>query len=275
MSSIASHNIDDLESLLVTLQDTLGIIVPDEQRNSLLGKITPLLSIYKLDSLASLAESIQQNKPEIIKTVIYDVVSQIQMDWVLNSEIKEVLDDYIFSQLPDNANVLILGCGQGQAAYAIAMDLADFEHNSGDAKNIQFVASDVSATDVEYAQLGKYNKFQLAGLSEEHIKLYMLADAKSDELQVKDSIRQKMKFMQYDLLVDSPSFDQMDLIICLDVLAYFSVDVKLRILQQCSDLLKSGGILLTGNNQIFVPSISTLERVEHTSGIFYRKKVDV
>ena len=66
MSSIASHNIDDLESLLVTLQNTLGIIVPDEQRSILLGKIAPLLSIYKLDSFASLAESIEQNKPETI-----------------------------------------------------------------------------------------------------------------------------------------------------------------------------------------------------------------
>jgi chemotaxis methyl-accepting protein methylase len=272
MSSIASHHIDDLESLLVTLQNTLGIIVPDEQRSILLGKIAPLLSIYKLDSLASLAESIEQNKPETIKSVVFDVISQTQMGWVLNSEIKEVLNDYIFSQLPDKANVWILGCGQGQAAYTIAMDLADFEHNSGDAKNIQFIATDVSASDVEYAGLGKYNKLQMADLSEEHTRLYMSAEDKSDELQVKDSIRQKMKFMQYDLADDSPAFEQMDLIICLDVLAYFSVEVKLRILQQCSDLLKSGGILVTGNNQIFVPSISTLERVEHTSGIFYRQK---
>ena len=272
MSSIASHNIDDLEPLLVTLQNTLGIIVPDEQRSSLLEKITPLLSIHKLDSLASLAESIEQNKPETIRTVVFDVVSQTQMGWQLNSEIKEILDNYIFSQLADKANVWILGCGQGQAVYSIAMDLADFEHNSGDTKNIQFMATDVSATDVEYAELGKYNKLQMADLSKEHTRLYMSADVKSDELQVKDSIRQKIKFMQYDISGDSPAFEQMDLIICLDVLAYFSVDVKLRILQQCSDQLKSGGILLTGNNQIFVPSISTLERVEHTSGIFYRQK---
>ena len=175
MSSVASHNIDDLESLLVTLQNTLGIIVPDEQRSSLLGKITPLLSIYKLDSLASLAESIEQNKPETIRTVIFDVVSQTQMGWLLNNEIKEVLNDYVFSQLPDKANVWILGCGQGQAAYAIAMDLADFEHNSGDAKNIQFFASDVSAADVEYAEPGKYNKQQMTALSEEHTRLYMSA----------------------------------------------------------------------------------------------------
>ena len=272
MSSIASHNIDDLESLLVTLQNTLGIIVPDEQRSILLGKIAPLLSIYKLDSFASLAENIEQNKPETIRAVVFDIVSQTRMGWVLNSEIKEVLNNYIFSQLPDKANVWIIGCGQGQAAYAIAMDFAKFEHNSGDAKNIQFFATDVSASDVKHAELGKYNKLQMADLSEEHTRLYMSADDKSDELQVKDSIRQRMRFIQYDLLEGGPTFEPMDLIICLDVLAYFSVDVKLRILQECSDLLKSGGILLTGDNQIFVPSISTLERVEHTSGIFYRQK---
>jgi chemotaxis protein methyltransferase CheR len=272
MPSIASHDIDDLEILLVTLQDTLGIIVPDDQRYVLLKKITPLLSIYKLDSLASLAECIEKNKPETIKAIVFDVVSKAQMNWVLDSEVKEVLSNYIFAQLPNKANVWIVGCGQGQAAYSIAMDSADFEHNNGDDKAIQFIVTDVSATDVEYAELGRYSRLQTANLSEEHTRLYMSVDDKSDELQVKDSIRQKMKFMQYDLSDDTSSFEQMDLIICLDVLAYFSVDVKLRILQQCSDLLKSGGILLTGSSQIFVPSITTLERVEHTSGIFYRKK---
>jgi hypothetical protein len=45
MSSVVSHNFDDYESLLVMLQNVLGIVVTDEQRGSLLKRVESLLSV--------------------------------------------------------------------------------------------------------------------------------------------------------------------------------------------------------------------------------------
>jgi len=39
MSSAVSHEIDDYESLLVALQNVLGVVVPDEQRSNLVERI--------------------------------------------------------------------------------------------------------------------------------------------------------------------------------------------------------------------------------------------
>jgi chemotaxis protein methyltransferase CheR len=277
MSSAAPHNIDDYESLLVALQSVFGVVVPDGQRSQLVERIEPLLPIYKLDSLSSLAKSLQVNQADELKSNVLDVISQRQPGWVLSAEMKNVLHNYIIAQLPEKARVWIVGCGQGQLAYAVAMEIAEYEHKNGNAKNLQLFATDVSENDIKQAELAAYSKQQLVGLSEEFKKLYGAVNNKGDKWQVKDRIRQRVTFSQCDLTEDFQSFGKMDLIICPEVLVYFSNGVKAGVLQQFSALLKSGGIFLTGNNQASIPlallsSDHGLERVAHPAGVFYRQK---
>ncbi len=272
MPSAASYNIDDFESLLVTLQNTLGVVVPDEQRSNLIEKIEPLLSTYKLDSLSSLAESIQADQTDEIKSEVLDVISQSQSSWELSTEIKDVLHDYIFAQLPEKARLWIVGCEQGQLAYSVAMEVAKYEHESGKNKNLQLVATDVSHSNINYAELATYSKQQLSGLSDENNKLFVTLNDKGDYGQIKEKIRQQISFSQCDLTEDFQSLGPMDLIICPAVLVYFSNDIKAGILKQFSALLKSGGIFLTDNSQAIMSSGCGLERVEHPAGIFYRQK---
>lgn len=277
MPSAAPDEIDDYESLLVTLQNVLGVVVSDEQRSDLLERLKPLLLTYKLESFASLAESLQGDQADEIKSKALDVISQHQSGWHLNTETKNILHNYIFEQLPEKARLWIAGCGQGQLAYAVAMELAEYEHNSGKVKNLQLIATDVSGSDIIQAESAAYSKQQLAGLSDEYKKLYTSLNNKGDGWQIKDTIRQLVSFSQCDLTEDFQFPEQMDVIICPEALVYFSNGVKAGILQQFSAQLKQGGIFLTGNNQLIIPQAVMsqdcgLERVEHSAGVFYRQK---
>ena len=73
MQSATSHNIDDYESLLVALQNVLGVIVPDGQRSNFVERIEPLLSSYKLDSFSLFAEKLQSGNAEVCTNVL-DVI---------------------------------------------------------------------------------------------------------------------------------------------------------------------------------------------------------
>ena len=272
MSSNAPHNIDEFESLLVTLQNTFGLVVPDEQRNSLLGRMAPILSSYKLESFSLLADNLEDSRSKEIRSVVLDAVSKTQLAWSLSSEFKDILNNYIFSQLTNSARVWIIGCGQGQFAYAIAMEAAKYKYKNDSDIGLEFIATDVSATDIKQAESGVYSKQQITGLSEEYKKLFVSSMDQSDNVQVKEKIRQQISFSRCNLTEDFQSLGKMDLIICPEALAYFSNETKATIVQQCSDLLKSGGIFLTGNTHIFVPTDGSLERVEHSAGIFYRQK---
>lgn len=272
MSSTVSQNIDEVELLLLTLQNTLGVAVPNGQRSDLVERIKPLLLAHQLDSLTSLAESIQANHADELKSEVLHVISQCQSSWELSSEIKNVLNHYIFAQLSDKARVWIVGCEQGQLAYSVAMEVAKYEHETGKNKNIQLFATDVSQSNINYAERANYSKQQLNGLSEKNKQLFVTMNDKGDYGQIKEEVRQQISFSQCDLIEGFQLPEPMDLIICPTDLVYFSNDIKEGIVQQFSALLKSGGIFLTDNGQAMMSSGNGLERVDHPAGVFYRQK---
>lgn len=264
------YKIDDYEPLLVALQNVLGVVVPDDQRNNLAERIEPLLSNYKLDAFASLAEKMQSCEAGVRSDVL-DVISQCHLVWPLSAELKKVLHEYIFTQLPDKARIWVVGCGQGQPAYSVAMEAARYNHKTGESKNFQLVATDVSQDDINQARLATYSMSQLSTLSDEDKALFITLDNENGNGQVKDKIRQSISFSEMDLTEDVYPFGQMDLIICPEVLVYFSNGVKAGILQRLTNALKPGGIFVAGNNQN-IPVGQMMERVSHPAGIFYRQK---
>jgi len=270
MSSAVTHKIDDYESLLVALQNILGVVVPDEQRSHLVERIEPLLSAHKLSSLANLAEKLQSEDSDI-RTDVLDVITQRQSNWTISPEIKNVLHNYILGQLAENARIWVVGCGQGQLAYSIAMEIASFEQKTGEAKNFELVATDLLSVDIKYAERASYSSQQLITLNSEFKKLYVTMDSHDESGHVKKSISQSVRFSTCDLTSDIPDMGAMDLIICQEALVYFSNGVRAGIVQQFTESLKSGGILLSGHSQV-VPVGQGLERVVHPEGVFYRQK---
>jgi len=272
MPPAVSHKIDDYESLLLALQSVLGVVVPEAQRRCFVSRVEPLLVEYKLDSLASLAGSLRDNQAEDIRTSVLEVISHRHTDWALCPTLVNVLHKHVFARLPENAKIWLVGCGQGQLAYALAMEIAEYERKTTELKNLQLFASDITGGDIKQAELASYDAQQLSGLSEAFKQAYTAVNAAADSWNIKDKISRNIHFSQCDLTQDFQSIGEMDLIICPEVLVYYSNGVKAAILQQFSTLLKSDGIFLTSSNQAITPFTESFERIEHPAGAFYRRK---
>ncbi len=277
MSSVVSHEIDDYESLLVALQNVLGVVVPEAQRSCLVERIEPLLVDYQLDSLATLAQRLQsesaKNKAaDDVRTAVLQAISQRHSGWVFSSSVLHILNKYIFAQLPEAARIWIVGCGQGQLAYSVAMEIAEYENKNNVSKNFSIVATDSTQQDIQYAERSIYSAGQLSDLREAYKQRYTTVDADGGGWKVKDKIRQSVHFSQCDLTQDFQSMAAVDLIICPETLVYYSNGVKAGILKQFATLLNAGGILLLGSNQSIGSNTDDFERVEHSAGVFYRQK---
>jgi len=271
MSSSVSHTINDYESLLVALQNVLGVVVPEGHRSNLMERIAPVLSSNKIDTFVALAKKLQADEAGEIKSEVLDVISQRQTSWFLSPDMKKVLCGYVLAQLPGDARIWVVGCGQGQLAYALAMEVAEYSNRTDDAKKMQIVATDGSAENIKQAEAGIYTENQLNSLSAEYMKLYTTRTNNGENYQLKNRVRELVSFKQCDLTENFQSMGKMDLIICPDALVYFSSGIKKNILHQFAALLKSGGIFLTGNNQAMIPKAEGFERVNHSAGVFYRK----
>ena len=271
MSSAATDTINEYEPLLLALQDVLGVVVPQGQRVNMLERIKPLLSTYKLDSFTSLAESLRDDSAADVRSNVLDVISQRESSWVISPDMKRLLHDYIFDQVPENASIWLVGCGKGQLAYAIAIEIAEFLNRSKANKKFQMVATDSNNEKIERANTATYNEAEMAGLSPDYRKLYSAKSGTDGSYQLKNRISELVRFEQCNLLEDIQSMGKMDLIICPDVLVYFSIETKKQILRQFSKVLNAGGVLMGTGNQVALPNNQFFERVDHPAGVFYRQ----
>jgi chemotaxis protein methyltransferase CheR len=178
----------------------------------------------------------------------------------------EVLEKKIFPRLLSKNKKLRIwsaACSTGEEPYTIAMILS----NQVPLSQVSIMATDLDKNAIEKAKRGIYPERSLNEIPASIKSKYFTKDGTF--YRIADEIKNTVKFQQHNLLSD-PYDAGFDLIICRNVLIYFTEEAKNGIYNRFSNSLKSGGVLFVGSTeQIFNPSLFDLES-EDT--FFYQKK---
>lgn len=182
-----------------------------------------------------------------------------------NAQRWDVLEKKIFPKLlAQNKKLKIwsAACSTGEEPYSLALVL--LSHVS--LRDISILATDLDLGVIERAKVGLYPERALKEVPPPIVKQYFINEGHF--YQVKDDIKKTVTFKQQNLLEDR--YDTgFDLIVCRNVMIYFTEEAKNQIYTNFSKSLKPGGILFVGSTeQIFNPSKYGLES-EDT--FFYRK----
>lgn len=134
-------------------------------------------------------------------------------------------------------------CSTGDEPYSLVMLLAKYMPLS----NIKIIATDIDKQVLEKAQVGLYNQKSIAGLPEEFKKKYFTQVGLSN-YQISPEIKKCVEFRQHNLLKDSYPRD-MDLIVCRNVLIYFTEEAKEIVYQKFNTALRKDGCLFVGSTE--------------------------
>ena len=87
----------------------------------------------------------------------------------------------------------------------------------------------------------------------------------NDLYSLHQNIKQNVSFKQHDLLMQS--FDtNYDLIICRNVMIYFTEEARVKLYEKFSRSLRKGGVLFVGSTeQILTPSVTIFSDLIHSS----------
>ncbi|HZG82028.1 MAG TPA: CheR family methyltransferase, partial [Brevibacillus sp.] len=128
------------------------------------------------------------------------------------------------------------------------------------------LATDIDEGAIAKAKQGVYTDRSLQDCPPDLVSKYFAKDTHS--YRILDEVKNKVTFKKHNLLAD-PFESQFDLIICRNVMIYFTEEAKHELYQKFSRALKPGGVLFVGSTeQIFQPQQYQLE-AEDT--FFYRK----
>jgi chemotaxis protein methyltransferase CheR len=154
-------------------------------------------------------------------------------------------------------------CSTGEEPYTMVMILSKYLPLN----KIHILATDIDEKAIARAKLGLYPERSLNELPHDMKRKYFTKEG--SQYQISDEIKKAVTFKKHNLLADSFG-GPFDLIICRNVLIYFTEEAKDILYHKFSNALNSSGILFVGSTeQIFNVGKYGFE-VEDT--FFYKKK---
>ena len=183
-----------------------------------------------------------------------------------NAQRWDVLNKKIIPQLLLKSKKLkcwSAACSTGEEPYSMAMVLS----NHIPMREVSISATDLDNGVIEKAKVGLYPERSLKEVPADIKKKYFTQEGQF--FQVTDEVKRTVSFKQHNLLEDQYGND-FDLIVCRNVMIYFTEEAKHQIYTNFARALKPGGILFVGSTeQIFSPEQYGLE----SEDTFFYKKI--
>lgn len=154
------------------------------------------------------------------------------------------------------------GCSTGEEPYSLAIMCKEKRFNLAE----KILATDIDNDVLEKAGIGLYNAKAIQGIPAGAADRYFIHEG--EFYRVKDELKASIKFERQDLLKDT--FGRgFDLILCRNVVIYFTEETKQKLYRKFADALRPGGVLFIGSTeQIFQARELGLQTV---ATFFYQK----
>lgn len=186
-----------------------------------------------------------------------------------NPEQWEILKDYIFPDLLKRSPFLKIwsaACSTGDEPYTLVMALNHYVP----LKNIKILATDIDNEAINKAKKGVYSEKSIEKLPVQYLEKYFGREGNS--YIINDDVKSCVDFMRINLLKD-PYPDNCDLIVCRNVLIYFTEEAKAEIFKKLNKALRMEGVLFIGSTeQIIMSGKYSLKPVKT---FFYMKEGEI
>ena len=139
--------------------------------------------------------------------------------------------------------ILSAGCSSGEEPYSIALSICEAVEPGTDLK-AAILATDISREALERAESATYSSRTLENLSPEQIDNYFIR--RGDAYEVKPLLLEMVKFTPMNLA--QPMYvGRYECIFCMNVLIYFSSELRSKLIQRFYECLEPGGYIFLGH----------------------------
>ncbi|MBF0303982.1 MAG: protein-glutamate O-methyltransferase CheR [Desulfamplus sp.] len=262
-----SWQTDSIEKVIAVMYQTYGVDISyydepflvksleNRQRSTIqstLDKKTPeayltLLSKDRVEAMA-LAQSLRVTYSEFFRNQLsFALLRQLILPNLVD---KRINNQILKNQNQNEIRVWSSGCATGQEVWSLAILLDEILSLQEPPIPFRIFGTDASEANLSIASAGIYNEEAMGNVCLKHIGKYFTRQGES--FVVVPRIRERVDFSVYDLLdktLTCPSisiYGHFDLVLCCNVLLYYSIESKQLILNKLWGCLAPFGYLITG-----------------------------
>jgi len=250
-----------------------GIVLDGDKRYLLEARLTPIVQQLRLGDLNDLCAMLGRPVDHaVLKRQVVEAMTTNETFFFRDSAqydaLRSVVIPSLIAQRQDTRKMSFWSAASssGQEAYSLAMML--LEMGLGDWR-IRIQGTDLSTQMAERASSGRYLQIEVnRGLPIAYLVKYFTRVGL--EWQLKDEARRMVDFSTCDLRQSMSARGPFDVVFCRNVLIYFDVESKRKILDQLHGTLFRGGYLLLGGSETTLGLTDRFERKVFGQTVFYQ-----
>lgn len=208
-------------------------------------RIASLMNRNGIDNLASYYKLLERNKEKLEEFI--NMLTINVSEFFRNPEKFEELEKVYLAELlktKPGLKIWSAGCSIGAEIYSIAMILDKLKV----IEKCNLIASDFDKKILDKAQSGMYTRQEVGTVKPEYLKYFKQVDTNGDKYQIDQKLVASIKFEKRDLL-NSKYDTGFDLILCRNVVIYFTEEAKDKLYKNFYNSLNPGGVLFIGSTE--------------------------
>jgi len=260
------------DALRTFVRGRAGISMGADKDYLLRSRLEPQLRSWGMDSLERLVSHLSTDPAGKVANEVISALTINETSWFRDGKPFEmlrnvILPDILGRQKDSNLAVWSAACSTGQEAYSIAMTLRE-NPPAGRQWNYSILGTDICGAVVGRAQAGAYSKFEVQrGLPIQRLVKYFEQSGK-DTWTIRPELRERVTFRQMNLTQIPPVMGPFDIVFCRNVLIYFEVDVKAKVLASIARHMRPNGFLILGSAETTMGVSTLFTTVPGTPGLY-------
>ena len=256
--------IDNYENFKVAIHQMTGITLGDYKERQMKRRIDSLIAKRNFNDYESYIKGLKSEK------VLYDeFINYITInvsEFYRNPKQWEILEKEIVPMLMKRSSVLRIwsaACSTGEEPYSLVMMMSRFIPLN----QIKIIATDIDKEVIAKAKSGLYNPKSLESLPSDLMSKFF--NKEGEFYRIKEEVKRCVDFQHHNLLADKYP-DNCDMIVCRNVLIYFTEEAKAQIYQKFNKALRVGGVLFVGSTEQII--LSSRFYYKSVNTFFYQKE---
>ena len=256
---------DNYEKFKKDILQLAGIDLNSYKEKQMRRRINTLITKNNVKTYNDYVALIKKDKEKFDQFINFLTINV--SEFYRNPDQWKILEGQVFPELikkfGKNQKIWSAACSTGDEPYSLVMALS----RQVPLANIKIIATDIDNQVLDTARMGLYNEKSIASVPDDLKKKYFTKVGSS--YQISDEIKKRVEFKKHDLLKD-PYPSGCNLIVCRNVVIYFTEEAKDVIYQKFHKALQPGGVLFIGSTEQIM-NYRELGFDRHTSFFFEKK----
>lgn len=271
LMSLTLHDFNFLRQLI---RERSAIVFGPGKEYLVETRLAHIIKTHHFDSINDLVDKIRTDENEELLDEVIDALTTNETYFFRDIHPFEALRENVIPQLikkrqtTKKLNLWCAATSSGQEPYSIAIIIREHFPQIKEWE-INFMATDISLDMLKRSKKGRFSQLEMnRGLPAAYMVKYF--DRHGLEWEAKPILKNMIRFSRFNLSEPFPLLPLMDIVFMRNVLIYFSVEMKKKILAELIKVMRKDGFLFLGGAETTLNLNPAFEKLDYQlSGCYF------